>query len=203
MTRRAFLSAGAATVAIAPGGAAAAGYALQGLPVAEHAGDSRVPYVEVVTHTGLRARFRSDLVRDRVVLLNVFFTSCGDTCPLVMQNLVGVHELLRDRIARGEVLMCSISLQPELETPEILRDYAALHGIGPGWELLTGAPADLALLRDRLGFTGPSPELDLLDDRHTGMLRYGSDALDRWSACPALLPPATIAKAIRGSMPVA
>ena len=55
-------------------------------------------------------------------------------------------------------------------------------------------------LRRGMGFAGPDPEADLLDDQHTGMLRYGSDALDRWSASPALLPPATLAKAIRGSM---
>jgi protein SCO1/2 len=163
---------------------------------------SRIPDVEVWTHTGRRARFRTDLVGDRVVLLNVFFTTCGDTCPLVTQNLVEVRELLGDRVGR-DVFMYSISLLPELETPEILREYAAAHGIGPGWELLTGAPADVERLRRGMGFAGPDPEADLLDDQHTGMLRYGSDALDRWSASPALLPPATIVKAIRSSMPVA
>lgn len=116
-----------------------------------------------------------------------------------MQNLSSVRDLLADRIGR-DVFMYSISLQPELETQDILEDYATMHGIGPGWELLTGEPDELALLRKRLGFTGPSPELDLLDDRHTGMLRYGSAALDRWSATPALLPAETIAKAIRRSM---
>lgn len=157
------------------------------------------PDIMVWTHTGRHVRFWADLACDHVVLLNVFFVSCGDTCPLVMQNLSNVRDLLADRIGR-DVFMYSISLQPELETQDILEDYATMHGIGPGWELLTGEPDELALLRKRLGFTGPSPELDLLDDRHTGMLRYGSAALDRWSATPALLPAETIAKAIRRSM---
>jgi protein SCO1/2 len=170
---------------------------IEAVPIA-----SRIPDVEVWTHTGRRARFRTDLVADHVVLLNVFFTTCGDTCPLVTQNLAALRELLGDRIGR-DVFMYSISLLPELETPEVLREYAALHGIGPGWELLTGAPADVGLLRRGLGFTGPSPEADLLDDQHTGMLRYGSAALDRWSASPALLPPTTLARAIQNSLPPA
>ena len=170
---------------------------LEAVPIA-----SRIPDVEVWTHTGRRARFRTDLVADHVVLLNVFFTTCGDTCPLVTQNLAALRELLGDRIGR-DVFMYSISLLPELETPEVLREYAALHGIGPGWELLTGAPADVGLLRRGMGFTGPSPEADLLDDQHTGMLRYGSAALDRWSASPALLPPTTLARAIQNSLPPA
>jgi len=170
---------------------------IEAVPIA-----SRIPDVEVWTHTGRRARFRTDLVADHVVLLNVFFTTCGDTCPLVTQNLAALRELLGDRIGR-DVFMYSISLLPELETPEVLREYAALHGIGPGWELLTGAPADVGLLRRGMGFTGPSPEADLLDDQHTGMLRYGSAALDRWSASPALLPPTTLARAIQNSLPPA
>ncbi len=192
MTRRALLLAGKAGAESAPASRAAVG-------VAGHAAG---PDVEVWTHTGRRAWFYQDLVRGRVVLINVFYTGCGDTCPLVTQNLLALQELLGDRVGR-DLFMYSISLQPELETPEILRDYAALHGIGPGWELLTGAADDIDWLRWRLGFRNPDPDLDELDvvkDEHSGILRYGSEPLNRWAATPALLPPETIARAIRKSM---
>jgi protein SCO1/2 len=133
-------------------------------PEHETNGAHGIPNVEVWTHTGRKVRFYDDLVRDRVVTLNVFFTSCGDTCPLVTQNLRQVQDLLGDRVGR-DIFMYSITLQPELETPEILKDYAELHEVGPGWLFLTGPSDGIGRLRRRLGFAGPDPELDVLAGR--------------------------------------
>lgn len=199
MTRRALLAAG--TVSAALGGMVAAGLT-QPIRPALAAESYRIPDVEVWSHNGRKARFYEDLVRGRVVTINVMYTACGDTCPLVTQNLRAVQELLGDRVGR-DLFMYSITLQPELETPEILADYAAQHEVGPGWEFLTGAPADITRLRRALGYRSPDPEADVLLDEHTGMLRYGNDALDRWAHAAALLPPETIVKAMRNSVLVA
>jgi hypothetical protein len=40
-------------------------------------------------------------------------------------------------------------------------------------------------------------------DEHTGLLRYGNDAIDRWSACPAAGRPEWIVKAITTALTVA
>lgn len=96
--------------------------------------------------------------------------------------------------------MYSITLTPELETPAILRAYAKSYDVGPGWLFLTGPPAEIRRLHDALGFSSADPELDVLADEHTGFLRFGSEPLDRWAGCPALLPPATIVKAISSSV---
>ena len=166
------------------------------LPVAaQRQGPAALADLEVWTHEGERRLFYPDLVEGRVVTLNVFFTSCGDTCPLVTQNLRDVQDLLGARVGR-DVFMYSITLQPELDTPEILRDYATMWDIGPGWQLLTGRPNDIERLRREIGFASRDPELDRVKDNHTGLLRYGNDRLDRWGACPALARPAWIVKAI-------
>jgi len=96
--------------------------------------------------------------------------------------------------------MYSLTLQPEVDTPEVLKDYAEGYGIRPGWLFLTGAEDDIKLLRHRLGFASRDPEEDLAKDRHTGLLRFGNDALDRWSACPALSRPEFLAKVITTQM---
>lgn len=158
-----------------------------------------LPDTEVVDHHGRRHRFYADLVRGRAVTLNVMFTGCGDTCPLVTANLRQVQELLGHRVGR-DLFMYSITLTPELETPAILHAYAESHDVGPGWLFLTGRPAEIHRLRDALGFSSVDPELDVLADQHTGFLRFGSEPLDRWAGCPALLPSTTIAKAILSSI---
>jgi protein SCO1/2 len=58
-------------------------------------------------------------------------------------------------------------------------------------------------LRRALGFVSADPELDVVADEHTGMLRYGNDAIDRWSACPAAGRPEWIVKAITTALTVA
>ncbi len=85
----------------------------------------------------------------------------------------------------------------------MLRDYAAQHGVGPGWSFLTGAPADIERLRVGLGFRSVDPELDVLADEHTGMLRYGNEPLDRWGATAGLSRPEWIAKAVTTALLVA
>src|SRR3954453_3105108 len=163
MNRRAFLTRGSALV----GGAAATGAAVAGIglglarPAA--AGEGRIPDVEVVDQDGRRSRFYSDLVQGRIVTLNFMFTGCGDTCPLVTQNLGRLQDLLGDRLGH-DVFMYSLTLQPEVDTPEVIKDYAAMYGVRPGWRFLTGAKDDLELLRRRLGFASQDPELDIVKD---------------------------------------
>lgn len=151
--------------------------------------------LEVVTHEGKRVRFYDDLVKGKIVLFNFIYTACADICPGMTQNLVEVQSLLGDRVGR-EIFMYSLTLQPETDTPEILKTYAETFGVGPGWLFLTGAPENLESLRRRLGFVDPEPELDADPDQHTGIVRFGNEPIDRWSAAPALSDPEFIVESI-------
>jgi protein SCO1/2 len=149
----------------------------------------------VVDQEGAAHRFYRDLVQDRVVLVNFFFSSCGETCPLVTENLRAVQDLLGERMGR-DIFLLSVSLQPELETPAILKDYAKIWEVRPGWSFLTGRPADIERLRVALGFASADPAYDRIKDNHTGLVRYGNDRFDRWGGVPGLARPAWIAKAV-------
>src|SRR5262245_47802335 len=46
-----------------------------------------IPNVDVVAHDGRKFRFYDDLVKDKVVVINFFYAECGETCPLVTENL--------------------------------------------------------------------------------------------------------------------
>ena len=149
----------------------------------------------MVDQDGGRFRFYDDLVKDKVVTLNFFYALCGNSCPLIMSNLRNVQEMLGDRVGR-DIFMYSITLQPELETPAILKDYAQIWEVRPGWRFLTGEPAEIERLRRAMGFASDDPDYDRVLDNHTGILRYGNDRLDRWAGVPGLARPAWIAKAV-------
>ena len=192
MQRRALLSVGAASVA---GAAAGAGLAGPAAAATSAANPAPLPNIEVLDQDGQPHRFYDDLIRDRVVMVNFFFTSCGETCPLVTQNLREVQDLFGNHMGR-DVFMYSISLQPELVTPAILKDYAEQWDVRPGWRFLTGRPDEIEHLRRSMGFASADPDYDLVKDNHTGILRYGNGRLNRWAATAGLARPAWIVKAV-------
>lgn len=173
------------------------------LPCADKRGprDGYFPDLIVMSHEGERARFYSDLVMGKTVVFNFMYTRCEERCPLYVMNLVKVQRLLGDRVGR-DIFMYSLTLDPLADTPRVLREYAEQHGVGPGWKFLTGKPADMEILRQRLGFVDPDPERDKEKSSHMGLLRYGNERLDRWSACAAMTRPEQIVKYISWMIPV-
>lgn len=151
-------------------------------------GGDRFPNTALTTHEGKAVRFYDDLVRGKVVAINMMYTECKGICPGATANLRHVQKLLGDRLGR-DVFMYSISLQPEVDTPERLKEYADRHRISSGWQFLTGASDDIEQLRYRLGFYDRDPAVDSDKSSHTGMVRIGNDKYDRWTMSPALAEP--------------
>jgi protein SCO1/2 len=193
MNRRTFFLAGA-TVAVAPLALPSRGTAAT--PLSQRGGAAYFTNAELCAHDGRTVRFYDDLVKGKIVLINFMYTACGDICPGMTQNLADVQKLLGDRVGR-DIFMYSLTLQPEEDTPERLKAYAEIFDVKPGWLFLAGAPADIELLRRRLGFADSDPLQDAELDQHIGIVRIGNEPLNRWAMAPALLRPAAFIQNIR------
>lgn len=199
--RRTFLAGAAATAVIAglgPGGRESRAPRLRqwrNIPPRELIRQRHFPNLQLITHYGRKVRFYDDLIKDRKVIINFMFTSCANACPLVTANLVRVQRILHDRIGR-DIHIYSITLDPGVDTPDRLRQYAAMHGVGAGWLFLTGKPADIELLRRSLGFVQRNPQRDANKTNHIGVIRFGTEACMRWAACPGLAPADWVATSI-------
>lgn len=156
--------------------------------------------VEVQTHDGRTLRFYDDVMKGKILLINFFFTGCGDICPLMTENLSRVQDLLAPRVGK-DIFMVSISLQPEHDTPQVLAAYAKSYAAGPGWLFITGRPDDIELLRHRLGFVDADPAQDADPEQHIGMVRIANEPMHRWAMSPALLEPAALVQAIKRVIP--
>ena len=144
-----------------------------------------LPNLPLIAHTGHRVRFYDDLVKGKKVILNFMYVRCQGICMPVTMNLVRVQKMLGERVGR-EIFIYSITLKPHEDSTNDLRAYAEEHGVGEGWLLLTGAPADIEHLRRSLGFVYPDPVEDADTTNHIGMLRYGVEPTLRWGACPGM-----------------
>ena len=153
------------------------------------------PNVVVQTHEGKRLRFYEDVVQGKVVVFNMMYAYCTGICPGNTANLLRVQAALGPRVGR-DVFMVSMTLQPEFDTPSALKDYVTRYGIKPGWTFLTGRPREMDVIRRKLGFYNDDPRIDADLGNHTGMVRVGNEALDRWFMMPALSSPKQMARAI-------
>jgi len=153
------------------------------------------PNTQVTTHEGKNLRFYDDVVRGRTVLYNMMYSVCTGICPGNTANLLQVQEALGSRLGK-DIFMVSMTLQPELDTPEALRDYVKRYSIKPGWTFLTGRPQEMEIIRRKLGFFNPDPGIDSDLTNHTGMVRIGNEKLDRWTMMPALGSPKQIVRAV-------
>jgi protein SCO1/2 len=82
-------------------------------------------------------------LRGKPVLLDFIYTRCPGPCPI----LTGILRDARDGLSpeqRARVQLVSITLDPEHDTPDVLRDWAAKRRLDTqGWSLATGPAAEV------------------------------------------------------------
>src|SRR5262245_44969178 len=87
------------------------------------------------------ARFTLDDLRGKVAVVTFIYAKCTDTCPLLTAKMASMQEPLAADFG-PRVRFVSITVDPGVDTPAVLRGYAKAHGADlAGWSFLTGSPA--------------------------------------------------------------
>ncbi len=74
--------------------------------------------------------------KGKVYVVEFFFTTCPTICPLMNQNLVSIQNEFKEFEDFG---VASFTINPEFDTPSVLKAYAEKYGIvNLDWHLLTG-----------------------------------------------------------------
>ena len=154
------------------------------------------PNITLKTHNGKTVRFYDDLIKDKFVTLNFMYINCADgTCPVTTYNLKMLQEQLKHRVGR-DMFMYSITVDPKRDSVEMLKNYAEVHGVGPGWLFLRAEPKDTEILRRHLGFYDRNPARDANQANHAGMVRFGNEPRQLWGTTSGLATPRAMARAI-------
>jgi len=149
---------------------------------ANGADSSHFPNVELITQDGKKVHFYDDLIKGKIVAIDLIYTSCHYACPLETARLAQVQKKLGDRVGK-DIFFYSISIDPDHDTPEVLRAYMKQFHVGPGWTFLTGKKEDIIFLGRRLGlYTDPSVNAD----GHIPHLLIGNEAIGQWVRSSAL-----------------
>lgn len=121
-----------------------------GAPASAQWDETYFPNVELVTQDGETVRLWDDLLDDKIVVVSFIYTECPDICGLATARLAQISDWLGDRLGR-DIFFYSISLDPATDTPDKLKAFGEAFDAPPGWVFLTGAPADVDVVRYKFG----------------------------------------------------
>ena len=80
-------------------------------------------------------------LKDKIYVADFFFTTCPTICPAMSNELERVQEAFEGDLG---IQIVSHTVQPEYDSPEILKEYAALHKANPNqWTFLTGDKSEI------------------------------------------------------------
>ena len=129
--------------------------------------------VELINQDGQKMRFYSDVLKDKVVVINTFFTTCTGVCPPINRTLERMQEALGDRLGKDAFLV-SMSVDPETDTPSKLKEYSRRFHARPGWIFLTGKKENVDWALYKLGQYVESK------DGHTNIIIIGNEPKGLW-----------------------
>jgi protein SCO1/2 len=135
--------------------------------------------VELIDQNGKKVRFYTDVLKGKTVVVNAFFTSCTSVCPPMNRNMQKIQEAFGDRVGR-DVFLVSITVDPAVDTPEKMKNYAKNFHAGPGWMFLTGKKENLDWALYKLGQYVESK------DDHTTVLIVGNEKTGLWKKAFAM-----------------
>lgn len=98
---------------------------------------------------GQETTLLTEIAGNKPVIVTFVFTTCATICPILSGTFAELETRLEQ--AGEDVRLVSISIDPEYDTPERLRDYAQRFKAGPDWRFLTGDPAQIDRVRKAFG----------------------------------------------------
>jgi protein SCO1/2 len=104
----------------------------------------QIPDVELIDQDAERVELRALLGSDKTVILNFIFASCTTICPVLS---AGFAEFRQSLGANGtEIQFVSLTIDPEHDTAEVLKNYSRRFDAGrdgENWTFLTGSRTDV------------------------------------------------------------
>lgn len=101
----------------------------------------QIPAVTLLNQHGDPVLLREFMNDDKPIMLEFIFTSCTTLCPNQSVKFVNFQKRLLPNTE--QVRLVSITVDPETDTPEVIRHYLKQYQAQPGWDFLTGSKNDI------------------------------------------------------------
>jgi protein SCO1/2 len=123
---------------------------------------------------GRKVKFARDVIGDRIVVIDTFYTTCGQICPILSAIFMGLQDLLGNRQGK-DVVLVSLTVDPVTDIPPRLKEYADSWNARPGWVFLTGEKRRVDEVLEGLGLYAADYTA------HPAMILVGDGLSDKWT----------------------
>jgi protein SCO1 len=104
----------------------------------------KVPDVTLVNQEGERVHLKSLLEGDKPVILDFIYGTCTTICPVLSIGFSHFQKQLGADVVN--VRLVSISIDPDNDTPQVMKEYLARYNAREGWDFLSGKREDVILV---------------------------------------------------------
>jgi protein SCO1 len=155
----------------------------------EESNRNRFTDLAVITHEGKEVRFYTDLLKDKVLLVMFFYTTCPTLGPEIIQ-LFKLQKILGEQLGKDFYIL-SISVDPENDDLKAIQEFANKINPSKGWIFLTGKKENMEVILPKFGNTNPRPEM------HVRLFFLGNLRTGNWMKMEPRAPATSLAEGLR------
>ena len=102
---------------------------------------STSPDVVLTNQDGKKVQLDTLLQGDTPVVVDFIYGTCTTICPVLSAGFINLQSKVT--AANQTVRLVSITIDPENDTPKVLKEYLKRYRAKAGWEFLTGSREDI------------------------------------------------------------
>lgn len=103
-----------------------------------------MPDITLVNQDGKKIRLKSFLETDQPVVVDFIYGTCTTICPVLSAGYINLQRKLEP--GGKPPRLVSITIDPEYDTPKVMKEYLKRYRAKPGWDFLTGSRQDIDLV---------------------------------------------------------
>lgn len=100
-----------------------------------------LPDVTLINQDGKKVRLKSLLESDKPVIVDFIFGTCTTICPVLSAGYLNLQNSLG--ADSQKIHLVSISIDPENDSPKVMKEYLKRYKAKPGWDFFTGSRKDI------------------------------------------------------------
>ncbi len=100
-----------------------------------------IPNVVLTNQDGEKISFKTLMSGDQPVIVDFIYGTCTTICPVLSAGFSHLQKKLGDETEK--VRLVSITIDPEHDSPPVLKEYLERYRAKPGWDFLTGSRRDI------------------------------------------------------------
>lgn len=100
-----------------------------------------MPDVTLINQNGTRVKFKQLVESNKPVIVDFIYGTCTTICPVLSAGYTSLQNKLGANVANVQLI--SISIDPENDTPKVMKEYLKRYRAKPGWDFFTGSRADI------------------------------------------------------------